>query len=238
MQMAAEGANSAVGYLFSADKLMVKHLAESSIKLTQNAVRRGEVSGYIDSLGMGSVKFWSVNKNITHRQLGIKIIPRPSQAEWVEFYQRISGMAEKGIISTTDLIVMQEMTNLRQARQYMAMIERRRKREASAAQKQNMEEQAMLNQQSVESAMQRDTQKVQQEALLKTSVIDKEREKELELLHVKYGYEIQLKEMDITLKRQNAETQARAKMLDTAIKKEGDMSIAREKIQNKQPQSS
>jgi hypothetical protein len=226
MQMAAIGANSALSYIQTADRLMVKHIAESCIKLTQNAIRRGEVSGYIDSVGIGAVNYWSVNKDITQRQLGIKVIARPSEAEWREFYGRITMMADTGAISVSDLIVMQEMTNLKQARQYMAMVEKRRKREAMQMQQAQMEQQGELNKQSAMMTAQASQEALQMEMQLKASLIKMEMERELAVLDRKYGYDIQLKQMEMNQKADAATIQAKTKVVDTTLKNETSKSIA------------
>ncbi len=228
-QMAELGAKSAIGYLFSADKLMVKHIAESSIRLTQNAIRRGEVSGYIDSIGVGAVTFWEVNKNITQRQLGIMVLPRPTQAEWADFYNRISRMADAGAISASDYIVMMEMTNLRQARQYMALVERRRKREEAKQAQMVMEQQAQLNQQSAMVTAQAAQEALQMEMTLKGSLIDKERDKALDEIHTKYGYELRLMEMQMAQKAESESTQARTAIINTSLKNEANQRLAETK---------
>lgn len=229
MEMAAAGANSAIGYLFTADKLMVKHIAESCIRLTQNAIRRGDISGYVSSVGMGAVNFWKVNKDITQRQLGIKIVPRPTEAEWSDFYTRISGMAEKGLITASDLIVMQEMTNLKQARQYLSMVERRRKRAEAQQQQMLMEQQAALNQQAAQATAQSNQQAIELEMRLKAQLLQLEKEKNIEEMNVKYGYEMQLMQMQMSQKEDAANTQSRTKIIDTALKSEAARKIAEEK---------
>jgi hypothetical protein len=234
LQMAAQGANSAIGYLYSADRLMVKHVAESCIRLTQNAIRRGEVSGYVDSVGLGAVNFWKVNKNITNRQLGIKIIPRPQIAEWNDFYQRISRMADQGMISVSDLIVMQEMTNLKQARQYMAMVERRRNREAIKNQQMQMQQQGQITQQSAMVSAQASQQALQLEMQLKSALLDKEMEKELAILDRKYAYDIQLKQLEINQKLDSSVTQAKTKVISDALKNDTNKEIAAMKTMSKQ----
>lgn len=101
---------------------MVKHVSESLILLTQNAVRRGEVSGYVDSVGISSTKFWTINKDITLRQFGMKIVVRPTQQEWSELYGQLNGMLDKGILDYSDFSVIKEMTNLKEARKYLSLI--------------------------------------------------------------------------------------------------------------------
>lgn len=230
LQIAAQGADHQLGHLYKADKLLVKHISESLIKLTQNAVMRGDVSGYVDSIGLGSVKFWMVNKDISLKQYGLQIVTQPSPAEWSEFYGQIAGAWKDGSITMSDYLVMKEMTNLKQARQYMAMMERRRQKESIAIQQQNIQQQADLNQQNMLATEQAKQQTLQLEVSLKSALLDKEKEKELSVLDRKYGYDIQLKQMELAQKDDAAQLQARSKIIDSTIKTQAQIQKNEEKV--------
>ena len=229
MQMAAAGANSALGFLYGADRLMVKHVSESLLLLTQNAIRRGDIEGYVDSVGIGSVKFWQINKDITLRQFGMKIVVRPTQAEWTELYQQIAGALEKGILDYSDFSVIREMTNLKETRKYMAIVERHKKKEAAAQQQAMMEQQGQLNQQAVLTAEQAKQQTLQLEIALKTALEKEMINGQLMVLDRKYGYDIQLKQMEMAQKAEAADTQARTKIVDTTLKNQSALEIAQHK---------
>lgn len=218
LQIAAQGADQALGYLYKADRLMVKHIAESCIRLTQNAVRNGEVSGYIDSIGISSVNFWKVSTDITAHQYGMQIVAQPTQAEWMEFYRDLADAVKTGVVSLSDKIVMQEMTNLKQARQYMAMIERRRKKEAMEMQQMTMQQQAQLNQESMAATEQMKQQTIQLETQSKLAIVQAEEAKELRVLDKKYGYDLELKRMELDQKDDAAQLQARTTIVDTTLK--------------------
>ncbi len=216
-ELAISGANSALGFLFGSDKLMVKHIAESLLLLTQSAVRYGNVSGYVDSIGIGSVKFWEINKDITLRQFGMKVVTRPSAQEWTELYQHLQGMLDKGILNYSEYSVIREMTNLKQARKYMAVVERRKKKEEAAQQQSMMEQQGQLNQQSVMTAEQAKQQTLQLEIQLKSALLDKERDTQIAVLDRKYGYDIQLKQMEMQQKSEASDTAARTNVVETSL---------------------
>lgn len=229
MQMAAQGANSALGFLYGADKLMIKRVSENLILLTQNAVRRGEVSGYVDSVGIGATKFWNINKDITLREFGMRIVTRPSQQEWAELYQQIAGALEKGVLDYSDYSIIREMTNLKEARKYMAIVERRKKREAQQMQDQQMQQQGQLNQQAAQVSEQAKQQTMQIETQLKSALLDKERDTQLAVLDRKYSYDIQLKQMEMQQKAAEVETVARTKVVDVSLRNQNALEISKQK---------
>lgn len=223
MQIAAQGANSALGFLYGADRLMVKHVSESLILLTQAAVRRGEVSGYIDSVGVGATKFWSINKGITLRQFGMKIVVRPTEAEWREIYQDIKDMLAKGILDYSSYSVIKEMTNLKEARKYMAVVEKRKKREAILQQEAATQQQGDMNIQVTQASEQMKQQTLQMEIQMKTALAQTEGQIQMAILDKKYGYDIQLKQMEMQQKAESADTVARTKIVDTTMKNENEL---------------
>jgi len=225
-QQAIAGANSALGFLFGADRLMVKHTSESLLLLTQAAVRRGEVSGYVDSVGVGATNFWTINKDITLRQFGMKINVRPSQAQWQELYQQIAGSLEKGVLDYSDYSVIMEMTNLKEARKYMAVVERRKKKEAEQSQQAMMQQQGQINQQSTLTAEQAKQQTLQLEIQLKSALADKEIQGQLAILQAKFGYDSQLKSMEVQQKSDAADQEARTRVVDTTLKNQSALELA------------
>lgn len=229
MQLAANGANSALGYIFHSDRMMVKHVSESCIFLTQNAVRRGQVAGYVDSIGVSSVKYWEVNKDVSLCQFGIELTTRPTPAEWQEFYAQIAKGYDAGVLTASDFITLKEFTNLRQARQYMAVIERRRKKEEQQAQQAMMQQQGQLNQQAVLTAEQAKQQTMQMELTLKAQLEKAQGERELVNIHAKYGYEIQLEQMRLQQKADDAAMAANSKIVDTVIRENSKQEIAEKK---------
>lgn len=226
MQIAQSGALSALGYLFAADKLMVKHTAESLILLTQAAIRRGEVTGYVNSVGLGATKFWSVHKDITIRQYGFNIVVRPTAEQWAELYAQLAGAVEKGIMDYSDFSVIKEMTNLKEARKYMALVERRKRKEAQQQQEAIMQQQSQMNQEAALVTEQAKQQTLQMEMQLKSALMDKEKEVQLAVLDRKYGYDIQLKQMEVSQKSEAASMQARTKLVDTSLKNQSNENMS------------
>lgn len=218
LQIAQQGADEALGYLFKTDKLMVKNVAESLIRLTQNAIRNGDIEGYIDSIGLSSVNYWKVSKDITAHQFGLQIVTRPTKADWMAFYDRIAQAYAKGLITATDLTALEEITNLKQARQYLAMTERRRQKESIQLQQQNIEQQAKLNQENAVATEQMKQQTLQMELALKGGLIEKQNFANIAEIREKYAFEIQLEQMRLGQKADDAQLAARTNVVTTTLK--------------------
>ncbi len=229
LQNAAEGAQSAIAYLFDADRMMIHDTAERIIILTQAAIRRKEISGYTNSIGSNSTKFWEVNKDITMRQYGLELVPQPSKAEWQQFYQQISGALEKGILDFSDYAAIIEITNLKEARQYMAMVEKRKRKEAQQQQQVMMQQQGQIQQQATTTSEQLKQQTLQLEIQLKSALQKQMATDEAALMDKKFGYDLQLKQMEMQQKSEAQDTQARTKIIDTTLKNENSLEVAKHK---------
>jgi hypothetical protein len=216
-QMALQGTEDAMAYLYNADKQIYKKICESLVLLTQNAVKKGKVSGYVNSLGSSSVKFWEVNKDVSLYDFGITITPAPTQGEWQQFYGQLQGAVDKGELSTADFIAIQEVKNLRLARQLMVVRERRNKAQAQAAADRNIALQGQQNQQSATAAEKEKQNTIILEGKIKleTELALKEKDKEIMLL--KYQGDYKLKEMDLMVKTQHKVIDADVSMATTAL---------------------
>lgn len=92
------------------------------------------------------------------------------------------------------------------------------RKEAQQQQQAAIEQQGQVNQQSTMVTEQAKQQTLQMEIQLKSELAKMERETQLKVLDRKYGYDIQLKQMEMQQKTEAADTAARAKIVDTALK--------------------
>jgi hypothetical protein len=188
-QMAIQGTEDALFYLYNADRMIHKKVYESLVLLTQNAVRRGvKVNGNVDgistALGASSLRFWEVNSDISYVAIGIDVKAAPTQAEWQQFMTDLSGAVESGALSVGDKIAIQECHNLRQARQMMLVRERRNKQQAQQQTMQLNDQQAQNNQALATAAEKEKQNTIQLEGQVKlqTELAILEKQKELILL--------------------------------------------------------
>ncbi len=193
--MALQGTENALEYLYHADRMMHKNLAESTVLLIQNAVKRRKISGFIGALGSTSAKFWEVNKNISLREFGISVMPRATQEERTEFYRILGEAYEKGTIALEDFLDIKEIKNMKLAANVMRVRSKRRQKEAADSVAMSNDQQAQNNI-AIATAAEKEKQN--------TINLDWDRKKDVEL---------QLKGMDRTIQQEKDENAFRLELL-------------------------
>lgn len=228
-KFAAMGTENALEYLMHADRMMIQHLSESAVKLTQNAVKRGQVSGFVKALGSDTVKFWEVNKNISLCEYGIGIQVRPSAQEWADLYLDMNNALKMGTLEPEDKIAIQEIKNLKQARRYLAMRQKQIKKQKQQADMANIQAQSEANSQNAAQTAQAAMQALQMEYSLKKDLEMSLKDADLKIQERKYQYEIELKHMDGATKVDHAHITAGAKIASTEIQAEAKEATAKKK---------
>ena len=234
-QMALQGTEDALAYLYNADRMIQKKVFESLVLLTQNAVRRGvKVSGKVDgiasALGASTLKFWEVNSDLSLVAAGIDIKAAPTQEEWRQFMGQLQAAVEKGTLLPEDMIAIEECRNLRMARQMLIVRSRKNKQQAEQMQAQNTQQQAQNNQALAVAAEKekQNTLMLQAKLKLETELALKEKDKEIMLL--KQEGEIKLKQMELDAKTLHKNIDA-----DIAMSTKGlELKLQEEKAMQKQ----
>lgn len=204
-QMALQGTEDAMAYLYNADRMIQKKVFESLVLLTQNSVRRGvkingQVNGISAALGASTLKFWEVNSDLSLVAVGIDIQAATTQEEWRAFMAQLQGALEKGLISPADMAAIEEVKNIRMARKMLIVRERRNKQQEFAQQKELNNQQAQNNQ-ALATAAEKEKQNtiiLEGKIKLQTELALKEKDKEIMLL--KYQGDFKLKQMELDAK--------------------------------------
>ena len=87
-------------------------------------------------------------KGISKHTYDIKISVRPTDAEWNQFYQEAQQSKANGIITESDMAMLRMITNLKQARTYLSIVDRRRRQEAQQAKQADIQANTQAQQQS------------------------------------------------------------------------------------------
>jgi hypothetical protein len=216
-QMALSGAENAIGFLYHADKLLKKSLAESAVMLTQNLVKRKQVSGLTNALGTATAKFWEINKDISLKDLAIDLEPRPTKAEWADFYGLLKDSMAKQSISEDDYIDIMRVKNLKLASEMMKSRKKRRAREKAAADQANIQFQSQQNTESAMAIEQAKQATLQKDYELKTQHELALKDADGKLLDKKYNYELQLKGMEVQSKEAQKHMESDTKIVTKLI---------------------
>jgi hypothetical protein len=188
---AIEGTNNALYHISSAEKNILKKLAEAVLCRMRRAVKMGKVEGYIQALGFNTIKFIQVSPDIDLHEYGLMIEDKPNIEAKQMLQLQISKGMQEGLVDPTDAFVVQSAWNLKQAEQILAYRIKKR-RELKDQQAQIMQQQnGQIQIQSAQAAEQMKQQTLQLEAQLEMQKIQLEKDLELRNLQVelevKYG---------------------------------------------------
>lgn len=114
-----ESTNNALYLISDADKDIMKRTADAVIQKVQIAVKLGKVQGYAKALGGQTVKFFSINPDISLHELGIFIEESPTTAQREALWQDCNLKESQGLLTVGDKAYVMTVRNLKEA--YMVL---------------------------------------------------------------------------------------------------------------------
>jgi len=194
-KLAYEGTNNALTHIVHGEKQLLEDLANAIILRLQDVAQRGEVKGYIRSLGSNTMKFFKVSPNLGLHEFGIFLEDKPTDEQRAMLMQQVQAGQMNGMLDIEDAIIIQSTDNLKVAQQLLAYKIKKRKEEEEAKAMQMQQMNAQVQQQSAMVAEQAKQQTIQVEGQVKSQLIQVEKEYEAKLLEMKYNFELQLEQM-------------------------------------------
>ena len=211
-ERASESTNNSIEYMARAERKCFESLVTSLLLRVQDAAEEGRLDNYINAIGEESISFFKVGANYTTRELGIEIKDEPTDAQYQRLQEKIALAIQSQQITLADSFVVENVKNLKQAEAILAFkIEENLKRQQEIA----MQNQQMASQTQIESAQAASQVKLQEEQLKHQLELEKLKEQEridAALMDKKYGYELQLKEMEVLGRIEQSDKQAKAKI--------------------------
>lgn len=138
-EMQQQASEVALDYLYDAKKYLYSEVYKS-----------------IGTLHLQSLKFGDnkndINRSVLKHTYEFKAQAKPTSYEWAQFYQELANQKAQGIVSASDMVIIRQIDNLKQAYAYLAAVEKKRMREASQAKQQDAQMNAQVQQQSNEQA--------------------------------------------------------------------------------------
>lgn len=140
-------------YLYNGHEYLTKKSTQHMLLLGQQSLADGYViQGFIPALGKVSTGYYNAPQELAYCEFGMFPTRKPTPEEWALWYQDISIALKEGRISAADSAYVREITNMKQARQILAlrenMYQRRVRQEAQDAaqlQMQANEQQAIMS---------------------------------------------------------------------------------------------
>lgn len=217
-KLAYEGTNNALTHIVQGEKKLLESLANAVVLRLQDVVLKGEVKGYLRSLGSNTLNFIRINPNIHLHEYGIILEDKPTDDQRAMLMQQVQASQINGLLDIEDAIIIQNTDNLKVAQQLLAYKVKKRREEEEAKAMRMQEMNAQVQQQSAMVAEQAKQQTIQVEGQIKSQIIQVEKEFDAKLLELKYQYEIQLEQMRQTGKVTTKQVENKGKKSVTKIK--------------------
>lgn len=194
-KLAAEGSNNAFSPIIMADRHLTEDLAKSIMLRLQDAVQKGDVKGYVRSLGSNTLKFIRVSENVAMHEYGIMIEEKPTDEQKMRLLQHIEKAYANGMVDPEDAIIIENCDNIKVAQQMLAYRWKKKQKEAEAKAMRDQQMNAEVQQQSAIVAEQAKQQTAQVDGQVKAQVEQTKGEIQERLLHIKYKYELELEKL-------------------------------------------
>ena len=128
--------NNCLYLVARAEKMLYQRNTESIISNIQLSVQNNEIEGYVKALGMDTMKFFKISKEIALRRFGLFVDDAPTAQQKQEFAQELQIKDANGLLEPEDKIIIMSCRNLKQAAELLAYKVKKRK---EAAQKFELE---------------------------------------------------------------------------------------------------
>lgn len=217
-KLAYEGTNNALTHIVQGEKKLLESLSNAVVLRLQDVVLKGEVKGYLRSLGSNTLNFIRINPNIHLHEYGIILEDKPTDDQRAMLMQQVQASQINGLLDIEDAIIIQNTDNLKVAQQLLAYKVKKRREDEEAKAMRMQEMNAQVQQQSAMVAEQAKQQTIQVEGQVKSQIIQVEKEFDAKLLELKYQYELQLEQMRQTGKVATKQVENKGKKSVTKIK--------------------
>lgn len=203
---AIQSTNNALYLISNGEKQLMQRLADQIMCKVQIAVKLGKVEGYLKPLGSQTVKFLSINPDISLREFGIFLEDVLSDAQKEMLYSELNAKETQGIILPQDKIIVMSCRNLKQARIYLAYITNKRMDENRQFELQKIQQQVQGNAQ-VAAA----TTQMQQQTILLQAKVD------IEKINAQMQWQYIIESMKKASDKEEAHIQGQAKLIAQQI---------------------
>jgi hypothetical protein len=232
-----ESTNNALYPIMEADKYIVLKSADAIVQKVQIAVKLGKIEGYAKALGDDSVKFLSINPDISLHELGIFISEAPTQIEREALWKDLNIKESQGLILPGDKYFIMKCRNLDQATMILDYKIEKRKQEAHDQQMQLVAQQGQQNQQTAAMTAKLEQQTISMQGQLDIQKIIIEKKLDYEIEFMKKQTDLQGEITQAAGRLDVSQVAAEAKVVAQSIASHGSLletHLAGEKAKEKQ----
>lgn len=140
-EMQQNASEVALDHLYDAKKYLCQEVYKSVGTLVLQAAKFGGKKG-------------DINRDVTKHTYDYVAEARPTHNEWAEFYHELTQLREAGMVTAGDLATVRQIRNLKEARAYLTVMEKKKQKEAAERERANNEFNIQSQQQSAQMAHQ------------------------------------------------------------------------------------
>lgn len=134
----------AIAHIHDAYRDLYEGVCSMIVDLIPDAFDKGVLPGFVETIGMESVQFFNLNRDLNLRDMGITIEEGPDEQVKERISQAIQLSIETGQLDPEDAVLIEMEKNPYRAIQMLKMKKRAKMREAEQAQRANMEYQSQM----------------------------------------------------------------------------------------------
>jgi hypothetical protein len=154
IESANQGTNNALYPMQFGEKHLYQQLANDIMIRTQQGLQKGGVSGWGPSLGSNTLKFIEVDKGLALRNFGIMLEEKPSDDQRMFLIQQFQPDLMNGTLDVSDCIVVMNTYNTKQAAMYLSWKVKKNKQQVQQNAMMNSQQQIQGSQQTVQMTQQ------------------------------------------------------------------------------------
>lgn len=151
-EAAMAGTNNAVDHLYHGVTQIYQDLCRQLSSSIVTGVKNKTVD-LEEAIGGATTRFFGENSDITAHKYGFKIENKPSQDDWNAFYGTLQIAVQQGTIDASDEAFCREIDNLKEARQYLIVRERKKADKMAEAEQAKIKDAAQANQQAAQATI-------------------------------------------------------------------------------------
>ena len=232
-ESAIQSTNNAIYLVSEAEKNILLRTADAIVQKVQIAVGLGKVEGYAKALGAGTVKFFSINPDISLHELGIFISDALTEEQKQMLWQDVNIKESQGFLDVGDKAFLMNCRNTQQAYQILSYKIQKRKEEAQAFELQKQQQAAEGNAMIAERSKAAEVEAAFMLNDLEMVRINAEKQWEFEIEQMKKTFDLQGEMYQSDGRQKVSEQQSMAKIIGDRIAAQA--AIEKQKIANKKP---
>lgn len=234
-ESAIQSTNNAIYLVSDAEKSIILRSADAAVQKVQIAVKLGKVQGYAKALGTNTVKFFSINPDLSLHEIGVFITDALTEEQKQMLWQDINIKESQGLLDVGDKYYLMNARNTAMAYQTLAYKIQKRKEEAQAYELQKIQKAAEDN-----VMVAKETKAAEVEAAyalndLELIRINADRQWEYEIEMMKKGFDLKGEMYQSDSRNIGHQINSAAKIIGDRIA--GEAAIRKQEIANKKPKT-